>query len=343
MKPGPAVLTALVALAVMSAPAIAPAAPASDDSARVQAAAKVKGKAKGKAKNKGKAKGKAKGRAKRGGAKPLYLALGDSLAAGIQPGPDGVPRITRQGYPHQIARKHRLRLVNYGCGAATSRSIVDASRPCLPKPNPRFRNKGRRTSQLATAERFLRRNRGRVALVTIDIGANDVAACEAHGAIDLGCVTDGVSAIRANTPKIAKRLRRAAGPDVPLAAMTLYDPFVALWLNGDGGQVLARLSQDLARDQVNSAIASAFEEHGFAVADVAAAFKTYEPVPVPPDGAVTTPHPVAVASICRLTWMCAPPPQGPDIHANKRGYATIARTFRKAVRKPLRQRLRALR
>lgn len=332
VKLASAVSTALVALAVTSAPAVAPAAPASTDSAQAQVAA---GKAKGKSK------GGARRGARRGGSKPLYLALGDSLAVGIQPGPDGVPRATRQGYPNQIARKLGLRLVNYGCGWASSRSIMDASRPCLPKPNPRFRNKGRRTSQLATAERFLRRNRGRVALVTIDIGANDVAGCESDGAIDLQCATDGVTAIRNNTPKIGRRLRRAAGPGVPLAAMTVYNPFVALWLDGGGDQVLARLSQDLARDQVNSAISSAFEPHGFAIADVAAAFKAYEPVPT--DGAVTRPPPVAVARVCRLTWMCTPAPRGPDIHANKRGHATIARTFRKAVRKPLRQRLRALR
>jgi hypothetical protein len=34
-----------------------------------------------------------------------------------------------------------------------------------------------------------------------------------------------------------------------------------------------------------------------------------------------------VTRMCQWTWMCAPPPLGPDIHANKQGYAVIARTF----------------
>jgi hypothetical protein len=41
--------------------------------------------------------------------------------------------------------------------------------------------------------------------------------------------------------------------------------------------------------------------------------------------------PLGVAQICALTWECAPPPQGPNIHANQSGYALIARTFATAI------------
>jgi hypothetical protein len=34
-----------------------------------------------------------------------------------------------------------------------------------------------------------------------------------------------------------------------------------------------------------------------------------------------------VAFICQLTWMCAPPPEGPNIHANESGYGVIAQEF----------------
>jgi hypothetical protein len=34
-----------------------------------------------------------------------------------------------------------------------------------------------------------------------------------------------------------------------------------------------------------------------------------------------------VAVICQLTYMCAPPPVGPNIHANRIGYSVIAATF----------------
>jgi lysophospholipase L1-like esterase len=270
-------------------------------------------------------------------AKRYYLALGDSLAAGVQPDRAGVARNTRRGYPNRLARMARgVRLVNYGCGAATTGSFISGRRACLPARDPGYRNVSRRTSQLAAAERFLRRHRRRLAFVTIDIGANDVVQCGAGGEIDLPCLSSGVGEIRRNAPRIARRLRRAAGPRVPMAAMTFYDPFLALWFEGSRGQVLARLSQDLARDQVNAAIAEAFRKHGFRIADVASAFKTYVPFQ-PAEGESTGSPPVAVAEVCRLTWMCAPAPRGPDVHANGRGHRLIAKTFRRALGKATRR------
>lgn len=267
--------------------------------------------------------------------KPYYLSLGDSLAAGVQPGPDGTARNTRQGFAHQLARRvGNVRLVNYGCGWATTGSFIDASRPCLPTRKPGYRNSSPKTSQLAAAERFLRRHRTRVAFVTVDIGANDVAACAPGGQIDLECVTRGVAAIKANAPKIARRLRAAAGPKTPMAVMTLYNPFLASWFDGPGGKFVAKVSQDLARDQVNAVLVKAFRGHGFKIADVAKRMHTYDPFPI--DGESTGTPPLPVREICRLTWMCAPAPRGPDIHANKAGYGLIAATFRKALGKAAR-------
>jgi len=37
--------------------------------------------------------------------------------------------------------------------------------------------------------------------------------------------------------------------------------------------------------------------------------------------------PINVAKICMWTWVCAPPPLGPDNHANAAGYAVIAGVF----------------
>lgn len=267
--------------------------------------------------------------------KPFYLSLGDSLAAGVQPGADGVARNTRQGFAYQLARKTGgVRLVNYGCGFATTGSMIKGNRACLPARDPGYRNVSPKTSQLAAAEKFLEARRGKPGFLTIDIGANDVASCGAGGQIDLPCVSKGVTEIARNAPTIAKRLRAAAGKGRPMAVMTLYDPFLALWFNGSGGKVLAKASQTLAKDQVNAVIAKAFRKHGFKVADVAAAFKSYEPFAT--DGDSTGTPPVAVAEICRLTWMCTPAPRGPDIHANKAGYGLIADTFRKALGKAAR-------
>jgi hypothetical protein len=37
--------------------------------------------------------------------------------------------------------------------------------------------------------------------------------------------------------------------------------------------------------------------------------------------------PLAVAQICKFTWMCAAAPRGPNIHANAQGYHKIAAVF----------------
>ena len=41
--------------------------------------------------------------------------------------------------------------------------------------------------------------------------------------------------------------------------------------------------------------------------------------------------PLNVARICTWTWMCAPPPVGPNIHANATGYKVIAAAFERVI------------
>ena len=41
--------------------------------------------------------------------------------------------------------------------------------------------------------------------------------------------------------------------------------------------------------------------------------------------------PLNVSLICAWTWMCAPPPVGPNIHPNAAGYWVIAGTFAKTI------------
>jgi hypothetical protein len=58
------------------------------------------------------------------------------------------------------------------------------------------------------------------------------------------------------------------------------------------------------------------------VADVAAEFRTDDFRVIP-----LVNLPVNVAAVCLLTWMCAPSPVGPNIHANTLGYRVIADAF----------------
>jgi len=226
--------------------------------------------------------------------------------------------------------------VEYGCGGATTESFIKGNKPCGPARKPGYKNTSRKTSQLAAAEKFLRKNRDTVAFVTIDIGANDVASCGQGGTIDVPCLNKGLAALKKNAPTIAKRLRKAAGKDVPLAVMTLYDPFLQQWFNGDTGKAVAKASVEIARKQVNAELIKAFKPRKFKIADVTKAFDTYVPFEKTTTFRGQAGVPVAVARICQLTWMCTAAPRGPDIHANKAGYALIAKTFRKTLGKAAR-------
>src|SRR5207244_3581011 len=125
-----------------------------------------------------------------------YLALGDSLAQGMQPDPSGLLVNTGQGYADQLyAIEHRripsLKLVKLGCGGETTSSMRSGrgNRDALLLGCTRAGG-----SQLTAAERFLRahRRRGEVALLTLDIGANDVVGCASGSTFQISCVTRGV-------------------------------------------------------------------------------------------------------------------------------------------------------
>jgi lysophospholipase L1-like esterase len=265
-----------------------------------------------------------------------YLALGDSLSQGLQPSSRGVPVETDQGYPNQlyaILRKQipTLALVKLGCPGDTTTSMLTGKGNAAAAL--RYKCDRKHGSQEAAAEGFLKAHhaRGEVALLTVDIGANDVDGCVAPG-VDLGtCVTAGEKSISANTPKILSGIRKAAPNGTVFAAMNVYDPILADYLlpSYSYSQPLGEDSTILAK-AVNADILSADQAAGFKTADVADAFDTYDASPVSFDGKQV---PKNVAQICTLTWACTPPPVGPNIHANVKGYALIAATFEKLLGK----------
>lgn len=263
--------------------------------------------------------------------KKLYVSLGDSFAVGVQPTSAGKAVNTRDGYPNQLAAlAGNVTHVSLGCGWATTRSMMTGSRRCLPALKRRYKNKSTRTSQLVYAERYLKRNRRRLAFVTIDIGGNDLLGCVKGGVLNTVCLGKGVSSIAKNTRVIAKRLRSAAGPKVKMAAMTYPNPLLAGWLNQET-RGLAGLSGSVLKTSLNREISKAFKRYRFKIADVAGAYGTYTPLEQTVDVAGFGAIPVAVANVCRLTWSCTPAPQGPDIHPNADGYAVIAREYAKVL------------
>ena len=241
-----------------------------------------------------------------------YVALGDSLAAGYQPdsaiGPD-------QGYVPRVfkalqAKVPNSELVNFGCGGATTTTLLSGGGACTYDAG----------SQLAAAEQFLRDHRGRVLLVTIDIGGNDINRCAATGTIDEACAAAAIGTVVTNLREIMRRLRLAA-PLVRMVGMTYYDPYLAAWLSGAAGQALAQQSIGLTT-QLNQQLTAVYTARRARVADVEGAFATT-------DLATTTALagvgevPLAVARICTLTWMCS----RQDIHPTSAGYAVIAQAF----------------
>jgi lysophospholipase L1-like esterase len=248
-------------------------------------------------------------------AKLYYLSLGDSLAAGVQPigDPNDLFR-TSQGYAEQLletarGRYPRLQLEKLGCPGETTTTLIGGG-ICTYDHG----------SQLDEAVAFLRGHRQFVAFVTIDIGANDFP-CQAAE-----CIPAGVGAIQTNLPSILATLRAAAGPDIPIVGMTLYNPFLANWLTGPEGQAMAQASATQLMGPVNGLLKSLFVAGGAGYADIEAEFSSNDfttQVDLPGAGTV----PLNVARICMWTWVCAPAPYGPDNHANEAGYGAIAHAF----------------
>jgi lysophospholipase L1-like esterase len=271
-----------------------------------------------------------------------YVALGDSLSVGVQPNAAGKSVETHQGYADQLfALKRRsvpgLRLYELGCGGENTESMLGTG-PRTFCQYGRDRRIGygtvRKGSQIKAAENFLREHRGHIAFVTIDIGANNVDGCARGANVDLACLNNGIAAIKRDVPKISRRLRAAAGRNVPIAGMTLYDPFLVLYFDPNTRSI-AQSSVAFAK-VVNQAISDAHKRNGITrVADVFSAFRTADTTAVtfsgPPTNNQAQQVPRDVERICTLTWMCAARPRGPNIHANAAGYGVIARTFKPLV------------
>lgn len=240
-----------------------------------------------------------------------YLSLGDSLSQGFQPtGPgshDGrrpPDRDTDRGYADDLARALRLPLVKLGCPGETTTTMLHGG-IC-------YRHGA---NQLAAATRFLQTHRGRVALITLDIGINDVVRCEQErpGPASAACLGRGLATVDRNLATIIGRIRSAAGPDVPIVALNYYAPFVAA-----RAPAAAAWSQYVT-GRLDATLAGVLGPHRVTMADTGAAF-----------GLGKAPA-VEAGEVCRLTWVCSPPPVGPDLHADDAGYRVMARSVEQAL------------
>lgn len=248
-----------------------------------------------------------------------YLSLGDSLAASYQPNGDLTHGYTEQLYASLVADQPKLRLVKLGCGGESTVSMRFGSQlpsVVLSCATPSgYKDLYPKGTQLAEVVSFLQAHKEKVALVTIDIGANDLQRLDPQGNVVIclleaaGCATEQAR-LAANLRVILADLRAAAGPDVPIVAMTYYDVFAPLWFADPatalfvGGRV----------DEFNAVLASTYAAAGVPVADVAGVFENG----VYPDSAL---------NVCAWTWFCS---LG-DVHANTAGYGEIAQAFEQVL------------
>jgi lysophospholipase L1-like esterase len=247
-----------------------------------------------------------------------YLALGDSLSRGVQPDAAGASVETRYGYPDQVyatlRRDHpTLELVKLGCPGETTSTMINGG-ICHYQGG----------SQLKAAVAFLHAHRGRVLLLTIDIGANDPEQCTGQPGLSqlASCAVKGIPAAVTHLTTIMASLK-AAGPGVRMVGMNYYLPALAEWRNGLPGHVIAWAAERLAATY-NNMLGRVYAHYGARVANVFGAFDTAN---FAAQG--TTPRNVAL--LCQWTWACAAPPRGPNQHANQAGYQVIARTFLQAA------------
>lgn len=243
-----------------------------------------------------------------------YLSLGDSLAFGYQQkavaaaatagtySPTAFP-----GYTYDLAGRLKrlqpqLHTVDYGCPGETTATFTAGGCP--------FRTRGLALhdgydgAQLGAALRFLAAHRGRVSLVTLSLGANDLAPLEQTCAVDVSCVQRRLPAVDAAVQRhltdIVAKLH-AAAPGVQLVVLELYNPAAVLLP-----------ATDLLLRHLDEAIAAAARTGGGVPAD-----------PFPRFNA----QPGEQATLCSLTLFCS----DGDVHPSTAGYHALADVIRAAT------------
>jgi lysophospholipase L1-like esterase len=178
---------------------------------------------------------------------PIYLALGDSLAANVGVETADLGYVSRFHSQLEANDQRIYGLVNLGVSGETSGTILSGG-------------------QLTAAEAISRD----VAYVTIDIGANDLlghlgsAVCS-EDLVANECrerIEATLSAYERNIAEILDRIGDAF-PDATVVLLTAYNPFSL----GFGDRVTFEAESDAVLTRLNTIAALAARERGFLVAD----------------------------------------------------------------------------
>jgi lysophospholipase L1-like esterase len=258
----------------------------------------------------------------------FYLSLGDSYSVGYQPGKGATA-----GYTTIVATKAKLQLENFGCGGATSGSLLTAI-GCTesgygPVASIDAVHYPTETQEQGALD-FIAAHPGKVGLITVSIGGNDITGCASAGSTSAieTCVAANAATVKTNVTALGTNLRNAltaAGDStkVPIIGLTYPDVILGdyVWPKTSPDPALAKLSVTAFKGIVNPDLKGAYTSSavGGAFVDVTAATDAYKSltmlVTLTPYGRI----PLAVAKVCELTYYCS---QG-NIHANTTGYTLI--------------------
>jgi len=227
-----------------------------------------------------------------------YLAIGDSVSKGLQPGlgidPDG--GFTGQVLDHLQASNDKYKQRNLACHV-TETSIEMINGGDCPYEEG---------SQLAQALVFLRAHSDTTGVVSLTIGGNDVSPCLGAGdvaAIQV-CIGQRLQQLAANLSRILHDVHEAA-PNAMVVVGNYYNPYVI-------HPTMGALSVQAA-SALNSVIAQVAGAYGDPVADVAHEFHSAPEYPIAE----------AQAWVCQQTYMCAIG----NIHPRNSGYDLLAAAF----------------
>jgi lysophospholipase L1-like esterase len=149
-----------------------------------------------------------------------YLALGDSIAYGVQPAKvvAGLPPSGfHTGYVDVFAARLRalapkIRVVNYGCPGESTTTFIAGGCPWLAEK--RRLHDAFRGAQLGAALSFLRAHSGQVSPITLTLGGNDLGeladACKGSFACIQGRSQRAFAQFASRMTTIVSRLRGAA-------------------------------------------------------------------------------------------------------------------------------------